>query len=370
MSLPYATSLDEIKVKIREHVQNPNVGRSWQAVLKEGPRAFRLATMFEIVDPNTKQRHHCALRIDSMDRQKKRGWFHQPERTVTLEGSDPDEIDRLFCFLQAHLDGKLDAGSELHIVKADEYEKLANLLGLIPSLAAPDMVELLKLILPRIEGSKDYLREFIQAFTDSDPTTVEHFGIAARVVKHRRDFEELRSLVSNGTASEQAYQELLSRCSWMFGSEYSELLSRRTWSRDDNVDFMLRRTSDNYLEVIEIKTPFAEPLFLHDRSHDSYYPSSRLSPVLGQVMRYISELERDRDTIRSKDGCDSLKIRARVIIGRDGNEGQCEALRNLNGHLHRIEVITFDQLVRIASRVLNVFEEAAQPVDDDASIPF
>ena len=41
----------------------------------------------------------------------------------------------------------------------------------------------------------------------------------------------------------------------MLGSEYSELLDRRTWTRDDNVDFMLRRTADNYLEVIEIKTP-------------------------------------------------------------------------------------------------------------------
>jgi hypothetical protein len=119
---------------------------------------------------------------------------------------------------------------------------------------------------------------------------------------------------------------------------------------------MLRRTLDNFLEIIEIKTPFKEPLLLHDKSHDSYYPSSKLSIVLGQLMRYIEEIERNRDSILSKDQYDTLKIRARIIIGRDGEKCHQIALRNLNAHLYRIEVITFDQLLRIAERVLNVFE--------------
>lgn len=98
---------------------------------------------------------------------------------------------------------------------------------------------------------------------------------------------------------------------------------------------MLRRTSDNYLEIIEIKTPFQDALLNYDKSHDSYYPSSRLSLVLGQVIRYIAELERSRDSILSKDKLDTLKIRARVIVGRDGDALHQEGLRNLNAHLHR-----------------------------------
>jgi hypothetical protein len=46
-----------------------------------------------------------------------------------------------------------------------------------------------------------------------------------------------------------------------------------------------------------------------------------------------------------------------VIIGRDGEVDQQKAHRNFNGHLHRIEVLTFDQLLRIADRVLSVFED-------------
>ena len=74
----------------------------------------------------------------------------------------------------------------------------------------------------------------------------------------------------------------------MFGSEYSELFSRRTWTRDDNLDYMLRRTVDGYLEIVEIKTAFSDRLFIFDTSHDSYYPSVKLSTVLaGQCRDYL-----------------------------------------------------------------------------------
>ena len=50
---------------------------------------------------------------------------------------------------------------------------------------------------------------------------------------------------------------------------------------------------------------------------------------------------------------------ARAMVGRaDVYVAFYEAaLRGLNGHLHRIEVLTFDQLVRIADRVLSIFED-------------
>lgn len=371
MSLPPEATFEEVKVRIRKATRNPNVGRTEQVVLKEGPRAFRLATLMEIIKPDSGDVHHHVLKIDSIDRTKK-GWFYRPEKSVSLEGQEPDEIDRLFCFMKAHLEGKLHSIGDLHILNSTEYEKLGKLIDLVPNLASPDMVELIKLIIPRIKESAAYLPDFVEAFSQADADTVGHLATAARVVQHTRAYDALKSLVEAGEPSEQVYQELLSGNPWMFGSEYSELLDRRKWTRDDNVDFMLRRTSDNFLEIIEIKTPFRDPLFIHDKSHDSYYPSSRLSPVIGQVMRYISEIERTRDQILSKDKYDTLKIRARIIVGRDGEEQHQSALRTLNGHLHRIEVLTFDQLLRIAARVLAVFEgnDAARGDTPPTAQPF
>src|SRR5665648_398879 len=53
MSLPPEASRDDVKVRIRESIKNPNVGKVEQVVLKEGPRAFRLATLYEIIDPES-----------------------------------------------------------------------------------------------------------------------------------------------------------------------------------------------------------------------------------------------------------------------------------------------------------------------------
>ena len=58
--------------------------------------------------------------------------------------------------------------------------------------------------------------------------------------------------------------------------------------------------------------------------------------------------------------------------GRDGDEAQRHALRRFNGHLHRIEVLTFDQLSRTARRVVSYLEglvpargRAAAGADED-----
>lgn len=145
----------------------------------------------------------------------------------------------------------------------------------------------------------------------------------------------------------------------MFGSEYSELLDIRRLTRDEQQDFVLRRTTDNYIELIEIKTPLeGRNLFNHDQSHDSYYPASDLSKVLGQVQHYLEQIDTDRSSIALRDREDPLKVRAKIIVGRDGDDNQRLALRRLNGHLHRIEVITFDQLLRIAQRVVSYLASA------------
>lgn len=79
--------------------------------------------------------------------------------------------------------------------------------------------------------------------------------------------------------------------------------------------------------------------------------------MIGQVLKYLEELGADRYCIRSKDKEDVNKIRAKIIIGcLEGDIDQLEALRRLNGHLHRIEIITFDQLVRIAGQVVKYLQ--------------
>lgn len=77
-------------------------------------------------------------------------------------------------------------------------------------------------------------------------------------------------------------------------------------------------------------------------------------------MNYIEKFDASPYEIKYRDGEKVSKVRAKVIIGCDGDDGQRQALHRLNGHLHRLEVLTFDQLLRIAERVAGCLEQDAQ----------
>ena len=354
-TLPPENTLDDVTIRIKKTYSNPNVRTITQAVLKDGPRAFKIATMLEVINPKNGEFHHYSLKIDHIDKTKA-GWFAKPEKSVRLEGKDPDEIEKLYLFLHASHENKLeDKSGELHLISSADYAKLDNILSSIPNIANTDKIQLVNSILSQLDSESTSIEDFVTAFDTSNGETLKHIATASRIVEYTRALNELKALVNDPNTDEKVFQKHLEVNPWMFGSEYSELLPRKTWTRDDRLDYMLRKTVDDYLEIIEIKTAFEESLFLHDTSHDSYYPSSKLSPVIGQITRYIEEVERNRDSILAKDGTDTLKIRARAIVGRDGNAEHQAALRNLNAHLHRIEIITYDQLIRIAERVLSMF---------------
>lgn len=371
--IPYSTSPEEIKVLIKNSVQKENIGAIHQVTLKEGPRTFKFATIMEIIDPSTNETHHYTLRIDSVDRFKA-GWFGKPNKSLSLSSDDGNEISRLRDFLIAELSGKLKSDEdELHIISSTEFTKLQNLLNYLPDLTSSDQLQLVKTILSNIKSNEINTKNLLQIFDESSGELVKSIGIAAKLIDYKNAYNELSELVSKNEKSEHKIQKFLESNPWMFGSEYSELLERRKWTRDENLDFMLRRTSDSFLEIIEIKTPNENELLKFDNSHNSYYPSSELSKVIGQVLNYIEKIDRERDSIISKDDCDPLKIRAKIIIGRDGEKTQQDALRSLNSHLHRIEIITFDQLLRIAERVLNIFEKdninSVEEIEED-DLPF
>jgi hypothetical protein len=370
-TLPPENSLDDVKIRINKSYKNPSVRSITQAVLKEGPRAFKIATMLEVINPKNGEFHHYSLKIDHIDKTKA-GWFYKAEKSVRLEGKKPDEIEKLYLFLQAAYQNEFDDKSgELHLISSIDYAKLENILDSIPNIADTDKLQLVKNILSQLDGSNSSVTEFASVFESSNGETLRHIAAASRMVEYTHALNELKQLIDDPSTDEKKFQKHLEVNPWMFGSEYSELLPRRTWTRDDRLDYMLRKTVDNYLEIVEIKTAFQESLFLHDTSHDSYYPSARLSPVIGQVIRYIEEVERNRDSILAKDCADTLKIRARVIIGRDGSDEHQAALRNFNAHLHRIEIITYDQLLRIAERVLSVFSTSGENHDvEEDEIPF
>lgn len=360
-------SIEDVKVQIRQTLSNPNIGKTHQITLKDGPKAYRIATAFEILNGKTREIHHYSLKLDAF-KVDRHGWI--TDKRSTLIASEPGEFEQLGIFINNIANRNLpDEDGIFHIVPDDTYAKLENIIKYVNDSDLSDKLRIMEAALADVTA----LAISSPEIASNNEELLKSIAVAAKMVSYRQAYEHLRNLVVANSSDEHAIQQILTEHPWLFGSEYSELLERRTWTRDDRLDFMLRRSIDGYLEIIEIKTPAENPLLRYDTSHDSYYASSPLSKVTGQVMRYIEEIERQRDSILALDGEEVLKIRARIIIGRDGDRDHQKALRNLNAYLYQIEILTFDQLLRIGERVLNMFaseisNELSDNLDDD--IPF
>ena len=331
--------------------------------LKDGPQARKEAKYTVIRNRYTGDFHHDVVTIKTY-RKRQGEWREDVEHTVTLSGQGEDEIRKLLEFLLSARTRLAPADVSKFILVAAPAGELdvTALQRSLHALSATDRIDVIADILENVSHDANLLRVLVER-ASRDPQLFAEAAAALNIATYKQAVGQLKSLIEQGNKVWEAqFQELLTENPWMFGSEYSELLDRRHWTRDEQQDFVVRRTTDGYIELIEIKTPLeGASLFNRDPSHRSYYAGAELSKVVGQVQNYIEKLDADRNAILANDREDTAKIRAKIIIGRDGDEEQQRALRRFNGHLHRIEILTFDQLLHIAQNVLSYLECVLRP---------
>jgi Domain of unknown function (DUF4263) len=341
----------------------PDIGNLQSVTLKDGPQARKEAKYTIIHNRHTGDFHHDAVTIKTYKKRQSE-WREDVEHTVTLSGEGEDEIQKLLEFVLAARSRLAPADVSKFILVAAPAGGLdvTALQRSLHALSGTDRIDVIAGILESVSQDANLLRVLVER-ASRDPQLFAEAAAALNLATYKQAVDQLKSLIEQGSKVREAeFQELLTENPWMFGSEYSALLDRRHWTRDEQQDFVVRRTTDGYIELIEIKTPLeGTPLFNRDASHRSYYAGAELSKVIGQVQNYLEKLDADRNTILANDREDTAKIRAKIIIGRDGDEEQRRALRRLNGHLHRIEIFTFDQLLRIAQNVLSYLEQALRP---------
>ena len=154
-------SFDDVLVRIKTSYRNPYVGRIQQAVLKDGPQTFKVATLLEIINPRSSETHHYDLKIDYINR-RKNGWFNKPERSIRLSGEDSDEIEKLHRFISAHLADTLAADpGELHLIRSEDYQQLEELVSCLPNLPKSDKFGLIKEVLKGLLKNPPDLRDTI-----------------------------------------------------------------------------------------------------------------------------------------------------------------------------------------------------------------
>lgn len=349
----------EVHASTPDRKLKPDLAAVKSAVLFDGPKVRRVVKHWKIRDRNTGAEHHDAIVIRTYRKRKDRSELDE-QHSVTLTGGVNDEIEALSRFLRAVRSDAAEGIETGFLVLPTTGSSADAIQQVIDSATSDGKIDVLASVLQRTAEDHRLLDVLLER-AERDPELFMEAALAINLAGYRTAVAELRTLIEKDQATEREFQIHLEKHPWMFGSEYSELLDRRNWTRGEEQDFMLRRTVDGYIEAVEIKTPLGgKSLFNYDKSHDSYYAASELSKVLGQVEKYIEELEADRHRIQSKDREDTNKIRAKIIIGRDRDERQTQALRRFNGHLHRIEVLTFDQLLKMAEGILGYLERSLE----------
>ena len=357
---PSAFSVRSTKV---DQTRKPDLDKVNSVVLSDRQRSRKEALYLVIRSRNTGEIKFDSISIKSY-RKSGGKLVEKPEHSVTLSSEITDEIQTFIDFAIAARSGAIpDESGEFVVVGAPDAISKETLVRFLSDLSASGKIDTLADVLGEIKYDGDLLKALLDRAAQ-DPKLFAEAAAALNLVSYKQAFNELKALVNKPKVKEQEFQTLLKDNPWMFGSEYSELLPNRKLTRDEEQDFILRRTTDGYIEVVEIKTPLeGKDLFRHDSSHDCYYAGADLSKVIGQVQNYLDLIDADRDKIRIRDSEDPFKTRAKIIVGRSGDENQTAALRSLNGHLMRIEVITFDQLISIAKRTLMYLYTSLRPAN-------
>jgi len=183
--LPPDNTLDDVILKIKRYhtKKNATVKTATNVVLKDGPRAYKLATLLEIVNPKTGAFHHFTLNIDHIDKTKS-SWNYKAEKSVRLEGKSPDEIEKLYNFLQEAYKSELgDAEGELHVITAKHHASLESIKNSIPDITDNDKLELIGKMLSKIDKNSSDIASFVSIFEGSHEKTIQHIATASRLIE-------------------------------------------------------------------------------------------------------------------------------------------------------------------------------------------
>jgi hypothetical protein len=108
--------------------------------------------------------------------------------------------------------------------------------------------------------------------------------------------------------------------------------------------------------------------------HGHHIPHSDLTKAVTQAQRYIFEVEREANSIKTLErlgGIKAVKPRCTLVYerSRDWTSEQTEAYRFLNASQHSLSILTYDHVLDRARRMFAIGESDRLEVGDP-NIPF
>lgn len=172
-----------------------------------------------------------------------------------------------------------------------------------------------------------------------------------KVPEYKKTLGIFKKLVEDEKA-EKEYQKFLMNNYWIFGLEYISVKSQKMGGASNRPDFSLERY-DTFRDIVEIKRP-QDKLFVKLRSN-RFTQGPKLKEALAEVMDYIDYFLAHVNDEVIEYGEMYYKPKAIIVIGRI--EGFKDKVRQLNSFLHRIEILTYDDLIERAQKIIDFYEK-------------
>lgn len=180
---------------------------------------------------------------------------------------------------------------------------------------------------------------------------------ATELQKRMAILKELRRVAEDPAASEHELQIAFQAQPWIFGGEFIDTAARRNLFLGGEVDIPLLR-ADGSLHIVELKRSMGLNPPLVVRQGASFVPGADVHHAVMQAVGYLVGLDENRHLIRAGLDIEARRASATVLIGHPAihpdipEEQVNEALRTLNAHVSRVEVLTYKELLDNAERAL------------------
>lgn len=182
---------------------------------------------------------------------------------------------------------------------------------------------------------------------------------SSKIEEHLKALNEFEGLINKSELKEVAdVQKYLKKIPWIFGPEYISL-DVRDAGEEGVPDGRLKRV-DGLSDILEIKLPSIKLLQQDIKKPARQYMYSDLSKALGQLTGYLEYYDSEYSTERDDNNGEEIledryekyyKPRGVLLIGRR-ESAKPKHLRRLLSYFHRIEVLTYDDLIERARNSL------------------
>ena len=167
------------------------------------------------------------------------------------------------------------------------------------------------------------------------------------------------------TSGKDSWQTWVYANNWLFGVNYLRPIPKQKVGFDNIPDYLFP-TRDGFLDILEIKKPQPDVIRRDEHHAGSYVWCPDTNAAIGQVVKYIQELEDHRleirDRINERYGAEYgiifyiIRPRAFILVGESNGwrTVEIEAFRRLNYSLHGIEVVTYSHLINRGESIIKM----------------